>query len=44
VHGLHTGQILGPAGRRIAELVALALVFLTVSGVFLAFRRGRRRP
>jgi hypothetical protein len=44
VHDLHTGRILGTGGRRIAELAALALVFLTVSGLFLAFRRNRRRP
>jgi hypothetical protein len=44
VHDLHTGHMFGTVGRRLAEGTALAVVALTVSGLFIAFRRGRRRP
>lgn len=43
VHDVHTGQVFGAPGRRVAEATALAVVFLTVSGLFIVFRRGRRR-
>ena len=43
VHDLHTGHLFGAVGRRVAEGTALAVVFLTVSGLFITVRRGRRR-
>lgn len=43
VHDLHTGHAFGTLGRRVAEGTALVLVFLTVSGLIVFFRRGRRR-
>ncbi len=42
LHDLHTGQLGGPAGRRLAEGAAWGLVLLTVTGLVLQ-RRGRRR-
>lgn len=39
MHDLHTGHLLGAAGRRVVEFGALALVFITITGVVL-FRRG----
>lgn len=44
VHDLHTGHLFGVVGRRVAEGTALVVVFLTVTGLFITFRRGRRRP
>jgi hypothetical protein len=41
VHDLHTGHLAGALGRRIVEFGALALLFITVSGVVLFRRNGR---
>ena len=41
IHDLHTGQILGPTGRRITEVGALALLFITVTGLILMRRNGK---
>jgi hypothetical protein len=41
VHDLHTGHLAGAVGRRIVEIGALALLFITVSGVILFRRNGR---
>jgi hypothetical protein len=41
VHDLHTGHLVGTVGRRITEAGALAMVFLTVTGVLLYKRNGR---
>lgn len=41
VHDLHTGQILGSAGRRITEIGAVALLFITVTGLVLLRRNGK---
>jgi uncharacterized iron-regulated membrane protein len=41
VHDLHTGHLAGSVGRRTAEIGALALLFITVTGLLL-FRRGGR--
>ena len=41
IHDLHTGQVAGAAGRRVVEFGALALLFLTGTGVVL-FRRAAK--
>ena len=41
IHDLHTGQILGSTGRRITEIGALALLFITVTGLVLMRRNGK---
>ncbi|MEN8006619.1 MAG: PepSY domain-containing protein [Candidatus Krumholzibacteriota bacterium] len=41
IHDLHTGHILGATGRRIAETGALALLFITVTGLVLLRRNGK---
>jgi len=41
VHDLHTGQLAGAVGRRVVEIGALALLFITVTGVVLFRRNGR---
>ena len=41
VHDLHTGQWLGTPGRRLVELGALALIFVTVTGLVLYRRNGK---
>jgi hypothetical protein len=41
IHDLHTGHLLGAAGRRLVEAGALALIFITVTGVVLFRRKGR---
>jgi hypothetical protein len=41
IHDLHTGHILGSAGRRLAEFGALALLFITVTGLVLLRRNGK---
>jgi uncharacterized iron-regulated membrane protein len=42
IHDIHTGQILGQAGRRAAELGALSLLFITVTGMVLLRRNGKK--
>jgi hypothetical protein len=41
VHDLHTGHLVGLVGRRLTEAGAVALLFLTVTGVILLRRSGR---
>ena len=41
IHDLHTGQIRGATGRRITEIGALALLFITVTGLVLLRRNGK---
>lgn len=41
IHDLHTGHLLGTTGRRLVEAGALALIFITVTGVILFRRKGR---
>jgi len=41
VHDLHTGHLLGSLGRRVVEGGALALLFLTLTGVVLFRRNGK---
>jgi uncharacterized iron-regulated membrane protein len=41
VHDLHTGHLAGLVGRRVTEAGALALVFITVTGILLYRRNGR---
>jgi len=41
IHDLHTGQILGVTGRRITGIGALALLFITVTGLVLMRRNGK---
>jgi len=41
VHDLHTGHLAGAVGRRVVEIGALALLFITVTGVILFRRNGR---
>ena len=41
IHDLHTGQILGATGRRITEIGALALLFITFTGLVLMRRNGK---
>jgi len=44
VHHLHTGHVFGTMGRRVAEFSALAVIFLTLSGLVMMTRRNGRRP
>ena len=44
VHDLHTGHVFGQMGRRTAEFGAWGLILLTVSGLVLHRRGGRKRP
>lgn len=41
IHDLHTGHVFGTAGRRVVELGAMALFFITVTGLILFRRNGR---
>lgn len=41
VHDLHTGHLFGGAGRRVVEFGALAMVFLTLTGIVLIRRNGK---
>ncbi len=44
MHDLHTGHVFGLVGRRAAEAGAWGLILLTVTGLVLHRRAGRRRP
>ena len=41
IHDLHTGHFLGSTGRRLVEFGALALLFITVTGLVLLRRNGK---
>jgi len=41
IHDIHTGHLVGVVGRRVTEAGALALLFITVTGLILFRRNGR---